>query len=65
MAILDEVYIVKGKVSDPTQYEDAYIGQTEYQFSDGPKGNRSDSEDYIDLEQGLKDHSGMIIHWEG
>jgi hypothetical protein len=65
MPMLDEVYIVKGKVTDPSAYENARMGQTEYQFSDGPANNRSESADYVDLEQGLKDHSGMIIHWEG
>jgi hypothetical protein len=64
MAMLDEVWIVKGVVSDLTAYVDSYEGQVEYQFSDGPAFNRSESADYVDLEQGLRDHSGMIIHFE-
>ena len=64
MALLDEVWIAKGKVTDPTAYPDAVLGQTEYQFSDGPGVSRGQSADYIDLEQGLRDHSGMIIHFE-
>jgi hypothetical protein len=35
----------------------------EYQFSDGPVGERSISADYTNLEQGLAEHSGCIIHW--
>lgn len=64
MALLDEVWIIKGKVTDPSAYPDAEIGQVEYQFSDGPSDARGSSADYIDLEQGLRDHSGMIIHFE-
>ena len=64
MAMLDEVWIIKGVVTDPSAYPDAYMGQTEYQFSDGPELDRSDYASYVDLEQGLRDHSGMIIHFE-
>lgn len=62
---MNEVWIVKSKVADPSPYVDAKAGQTEYQFSDGPSGNRSCSDDYIDLEQGLQHYSGYVIHWEG
>lgn len=61
---LKEVWIVIGGVSDPSIYDNAVLGQPEYQFSDGPAGNRSASSDYISLEEGLRDHSGYIIHME-
>lgn len=63
MALLEEVYIIVGRVTDPTAYPDAKIGDIEFQFSDGPPEDRSHSADYVDLIQGLKDHSGMIIHF--
>lgn len=50
-----EVWLVKGLATDGVT--------TEYQFSDAPPGKRSMSSDYADLEQGLADHSGYIIHW--
>lgn len=59
-----EVWIVKGYVTNPESYEGATIGQPEYQFSDGPSGNRSMSSDYLNLEEGLADHIGYVIHWE-
>ena len=64
MALLEEVWITKGRVTDPSAYPDAAYGDVEYQFSDGSQGNISSSADYVDLEQGLRDHSGMIIHFE-
>jgi len=60
---MNEVWIVKSVITDGYSYESATIGDVEYQFSDGPPGERSMSSDYIDLEQGLADHSGYIIHW--
>lgn len=62
-----EVWIVKGTVTDSHVYGDsiALEGMTEYQFSDGPSGKRSMSDDYVNLEQGLAEYSGYIIHWEG
>lgn len=61
-----EVWLVVGKVTNPDAYDGAAIeGQPEYQFSDGPKGKRSSSADYVDIIKGLEDHSGFIIHFEG
>ncbi len=37
--------------------------EIEYQFSDGPPGERSISADYMNLEQGLAEHTGCVIHW--
>ena len=59
----DVVYIVKGVVTDPDSYPDAKVGDTEYQFSDGPPGHRSVSADYVDLEEGLRDHTGKNFIW--
>jgi hypothetical protein len=58
-----QVWIVVGEVTDTDGYEGSFLGQTEYQFSDGPAGSRGGSSDYIDLAKGLRDHSGYIIHW--
>ena len=63
MTDIREVWIVVGEVTDPTLYENAVLGQKEYQFSDGPSGKRSMSSDYIELEEGLAAHTGYIIHW--
>jgi len=57
------IWIVKGEVTNVEAYSNATLGQAEYQFSDGPPGHRMVSADYIDLEKGLADHSGCVIHW--
>lgn len=60
-----KVWISVGEVTDIDAYDgEAFPGQKEYQFSDGPAGWRSQSADYIDLEKGLREHSGCIIYWE-
>ena len=72
-----EVWIVKGSISNLDGYEDENKirslyglpllreGDVEYQFSDGPPGERGSSSDYSNLDQGLAAHSGYIIHWNG
>lgn len=61
-----EVWVYVGKVTDPDAYDGkAYKGQTEYQFSSADGNSRDYSADYIDLELGLREHSGYIIHWCG
>lgn len=64
---VSDVWIVKGQVSDPDSYPDPkpVVGQTEWQFSDGPPGERGSSADYIDLEKGLAEFSGHRLHWVG
>lgn len=57
-----EVWITVGTVTDP---DSLHYGEAEYQFSDGPAGQRGDSADYVSLSKGLKDHSGCVIHWVG
>jgi len=59
----ETVFIVKGVVTDPDSYPDAKVGDLEYQFSDGPPGQRSFSADYVDLEEGLREHAGKIFIW--
>ena len=51
-----EVWIVKGETTDGSRVE--------WQFSDGPVGQRGESSDYTDLEAGLREHSGCILHWD-
>ncbi len=66
-----EVWLVKGTViPDQEHLDEAYgkgnakVGDIEWQFSDGPAGERGSSSDFVDLEEGLKEHSGYIIHWD-
>lgn len=59
-------YIVKGVVTDPDAH-DAHdqpvpLGTTEWQFSDGLPGLRGGSDDYLDLEEGLRALSPAIFH---
>lgn len=64
------VWLIKGgpitqaQIDDDLFPQDA-LGLPEWQFSDGPAGQRSYSADYDDLETGLLDHSGCIIIYEG
>lgn len=60
-----EVWIVKGEVTSVDAHPTAVLGQTEWQFSDGPSGHRGYSSDHLCLEEGLAAHSGCVIHWEG
>ena len=48
------IYIVKGIVTDDDAHESASIGDVEWQFSDGPPGQRGGSADYVSLEKGLR-----------
>ena len=66
---MKEVWIVKGCVGNPEVwhdcgYPDVKMNDVEWQFSDGPAGNRGGSDDYISLEEGLKEHDGCIINWD-
>lgn len=70
-----EVWVVKGTITDLEAYEAENaqrmaegkallgIGDTEWQFSDGPPGERGSSSDYFSLEQGLAAYSGYVIHF--
>ena len=56
--------ITQAQIDDDIYPQDA-LGLPEWQFSDGPSGQRTRSDDYDDLELGLQDHSGCIIIYEG
>lgn len=61
---LKEIWVVKGEVTSPDAYEGLDVmGQVEWQFSDGPPGERSGSSDYLDLAEGLKAHAPAIFHF--
>lgn len=58
------VWIVRGEVTDPSAYPpeaNAKLGQTEWQFSDGPSGARGYSADYLDLAKGLAEHEDCVL----
>lgn len=60
------VWIVKGAVTDPKAHGGAAkVGDTEWQFSDGPPGDRGSSADYLSLEDGLRDHAPAVFHFIG
>jgi hypothetical protein len=61
------IWIVKGKVTcqDCADQYGCDIGDVEYQFSDGPAGERGSSADYHNLEEGLAWHSPAIFYFEG
>lgn len=52
------VYIVKGEVTDPDCHPGSKLGDVEWQFSDGPPGQRGSSWDYLSLTEGVADHVG-------
>lgn len=61
-----EVWIVMGAVTDPDAHNGkAALGDIEWQFSDGPSGQRGSSADFISLMDGLRAHRGCKFHVEG
>ncbi len=59
------VWVGRGEVDNLEAWpEGTVLGQDEWQFSDGPVGNRGYSEDYLTLQEGLAAHSGKVIIWE-
>ena len=61
---LAEWWIVKGKVTDPEAHDGlAFLGDTEWQFSDGPIGARGASQDFLNLEEGLAALSPAVFHF--
>jgi hypothetical protein len=61
-----QYWIVKGTTSGPDgAFPEVPEGTTEWQFSDGPAGERSESADYLSLEEGLRAHCPAIFHFEG
>lgn len=60
------IWIVKGAVTDPEAHgARANIGDVEWQFSDGPPDERGGSADYLNLEDGLRNHAPAIFHFVG
>ena len=57
-------WIGTGKVTCLDAHPTAKIGDTEWQFSDGPAGSRSMSFDYLSLEAGLKNLGPAVFHFE-
>ncbi len=58
------IWIVKGAVTDPDAHGGAAkIGDTEWQFSDGPPGERGSSADYLSLDAGLRAHAPAMFHF--
>jgi hypothetical protein len=65
---MKQIWIVKGAVSDPlfwTEAVGAHVseGDVEWQFSDGPPGERGSSADFLSLEDGLRHHAPAIFHF--
>lgn len=56
-----EIWIVRGVATDPDGR--AVLGQTEWQFSDGPPGERGSSEDYLSLAEGLAATAPAVYHF--
>ena len=57
---MDKIYIVEGEVTDDEAHKyQAPLGATEWQFSDGPPGERGSSADYISLEQGIREQAAL------
>jgi hypothetical protein len=56
----ETIYIVKGLTSGNLEGQPADL--TEWQFSDGPAGERGSSSDYTDLLHGLEDHANCIFN---
>lgn len=59
-------YVGVGKVTDAEIAEKwgVSVGADEWQFSDGPVGNRSMSNDFPSLEAGLRELSPCIVIME-
>ena len=56
------IYVVKGHVTSPDAHlKPCSVGDTEWQFSDGPPGKRSSSADYLNLEEGIQSHRNNAL----
>ncbi len=60
---MQEYWIVKGKVTCTEFHPKANLGDVEWQFSDGPPGERGSSIDYLSLEHGLADLCPAVFHF--
>jgi hypothetical protein len=64
-----EVWVVKDKVTNPHMhhmlgYPEVEEGQTEWQFSNGPRRKRDMYKRSVSLAEGLRDYSGYVVHWD-
>lgn len=60
------IWVVKGRVTDTEAHGyQAKLGDIEWQFSDGPPGERSSSADYLSLEAGIMAHAPAVFHFIG
>lgn len=59
---LKEYWIGKGKVTCPDAHAGGKVGDDEWQFSDGPLGQRGSSADFLTLEAGIAYLSPAIFH---
>lgn len=64
-----KIWVVAGAAITQEQVDDGCfpqeaLGLIEWQFSNGPSGERGFSSDYYRLEDGLREHSGCIIIME-
>ena len=58
------IWVVKGRVTDDEAHGyKAKLGDIEWQFSDGPPGERSSSADYISLEEGIRAQAPAVFHF--
>lgn len=58
-----EYWLVKGVVTDPDAHGGrAKVGDVEWQFSDGPPGERSSSADFLSIAEGIKTLRPEILH---
>lgn len=60
-----ECWVSRGQISGNLE-EQAHLplDTVEWQFSDGPAGERGYSEDFLSLEDGLRAMSGAVVHWD-
>jgi hypothetical protein len=60
-----EIWIVQGIVTDADAHAGrADIGDTEWQFSDGPSGERGSSADYLSIEEGMMAHPDCVFYFD-
>jgi hypothetical protein len=59
-----QVWLHVGKVDNADAYpeQSVKVGDLEFQFSDGPVGQRSSSADYVGLGKGLDDHYDCDVY---
>lgn len=63
---MKKYHVVKGRITDAdvAAMWGKQVGDTEWQFSDGPPGQRSTSYDYPSLEVGLRELCPAVIIME-